>query len=239
MPTRVTAQCADRAVALQATTALVLSTTMSLRELHDMTKLGAADVLEVVNAFQAHQSEDNLVSRAAFHEVMSRFVGEQAAAVRSRTKDVFNRVFDALDVNGDGSVDAAELKTGVTMLCGGEAQDRIRAAFQAHSKDGTSLGVDEATTYLESVYKVLFTINPQLARRIGSGPDRLAVNAVRRMFWSADLNDNGTISYDEFVRWYSASPHGSATALSEGFTHLGNLHGTSGARCASAARPRH
>lgn len=45
-----------------------------------------------------------------------------------------------------------------------------------------------------------------------------------RMFLAADLNDDGTISYDEFVRWYSSTPHSTAETLEAGYSHLGNMH---------------
>ena len=138
----------------KATTALVLSASISIAELHDISTLGDVPVAEVSRAFRRAGDVGGTVSRAAFHAIMQHFLGEQSDAVRSRTRDLCNRVFDALDANHDGTVDASEMETGVTLLCGGSPAERIRAAFEAHSQDGEVLDVDGATAYLESVYRV-------------------------------------------------------------------------------------
>lgn len=112
----------------------------------------------------------------------------------------------------------------MSLLCGGSPDDRIRAAFSAHA-EGNGIDIHAATSYLESVYRVVFTIDPTLAQRVNMSPDRLAIEATRRMFTQAELNADGTVSFEEFQRWYGTQPDVHTQALREGFRQLGHLHG--------------
>jgi len=95
---------------VQGTAALVLSSSISLEELHELSALGHARPEGVLASLQAAAGSDGLVSRDEFHGVMTHFLGAQSTNTRARSQDILNRVFDALDVNGDGAVDEAELR---------------------------------------------------------------------------------------------------------------------------------
>ena len=42
-------------------------------------------------------------------------------------------LFDAFDSDGNGSIDFAELGAGLSVLCGGDAEQRVRLAFSRYS----------------------------------------------------------------------------------------------------------
>ena len=73
-----------------------------------------------------------LLSRAAFNRVFSELVPEPAdnqAGSRDLRRAVLSGLFDLFDADGNGLLDFTELVAGVSMLCGGDRDDKIRAAF--------------------------------------------------------------------------------------------------------------
>ena len=58
-------------------------------------------------------------------------------------------LFDAFDVDSDGAVDLAELCAGMSVVCGGDAEARVRCAFSLFDFDGDgTISPDEMTRYL-------------------------------------------------------------------------------------------
>ena len=42
---------------------------------------------------------------------------------------VFDGLFDVLDADGNGLVDMAELASGLSVICGGSSEDKLKATF--------------------------------------------------------------------------------------------------------------
>ncbi len=50
--------------------------------------------------------------------------------VRKTLPTLFHSLFDIFDADGNGVVDMAELGAGLSVLCGGNADDKIAASFE-------------------------------------------------------------------------------------------------------------
>ena len=100
-------------------------------------------------------------------------------------------------------MDFSELASGLTCLCGGDDQDKVRAAFSLYDVNGDGfISLKEMTQYLHSVFKVMYATNEGMQKSIGASAEQLATATAQEAFASADLNHDGRLSYDEFKRWY-------------------------------------
>ena len=132
---------------------------VSIAQVKDITGLAKVPVTDVWPVFQEAANEDGSLSRDEFAEVFrSQFLPHQSAqecvvccVVKSaacmhayhhplstryeRSMLLINRVFDAFDVDHDGTVDCIELATGLTLLCGESEDDRVEAAFALYDQD--------------------------------------------------------------------------------------------------------
>ncbi len=72
------------------------------------------------------------VSRAAFDRVFHAIIESSGQAITPRTTFVLAHLFDVFDADHSGSVDFIELTSGLSVLCGGDADTKIRAAFELY-----------------------------------------------------------------------------------------------------------
>ena len=115
-------------------------------------------------------------------------------------------LFTSLDVDSNGVVDFAELGAGLSVLCGGSSGDKITAAFKLFDLNGDGvITEEEMTTYLTSVYRVIFETTPEVAQAMGVTPERLAEVTAADAFDTADADDDGEITLAEFRAWYAAT----------------------------------
>ena len=102
------------------------------------------------------------------------------------------------------------------MLCGGDREQKVEAAFAMFDYDGNGyIDLDEMTTYLGSVFKVLYATEPGTEEQMGVSSEELARVTAEQAFVEADLNQDGRISLEEFKLWY-AQPGGAAGFVKQG-----------------------
>lgn len=118
---------------------------------------------------------------------------------------IMDRLFDLFDTDGDGYVDSAELTSGLTVLCGGSRDEKVKAAFALYDTNGDGfISLDEMIQYLTSVFRVVYETQPNTAEKTqGASPEELAVVTAEQIFIDADLNNDGRLSLEEFTKWYS------------------------------------
>ena len=187
---------------------------LSLEEVKRLTNFGSASVDDVLEAFAECSDDDGALSRGAFEQAARRYIrtGSQTPIESQRTELVLARLFDLFDTNGDGRVDFAELASGLSVLCGGSRDDKVKAAFQLFDFNGDGfISKDEMELYLTAVFKVLYEAQPGVEEHIGVGPEALAVVTAKQCFADADLNEDGRLSLEEFQKWYSTSMGGMVT----------------------------
>ena len=183
----------------------------SIRKLSRLELFAAEDVFE---EFAVAADEDGLLSRAAFLDVFQNVVaaGIEASgetlgkAELQRTEAVIETLFDLFDENGDGTVDFLDLASGLSVLCGGNRDDKAASAFSLYDYNGDGfISLDEFTRYLKCVYRVIYAVEGETVRATmgGISEDELATATAERCFAEADLNHDGRLSFSEFQRWYS------------------------------------
>ena len=118
---------------------------------------------------------------------------------------IMDRLFDLFDTDGDGYVDSAELTSGLTVLCGGSRDEKVKAAFALYDANGDGfISLEEMIQYLTSVFKVVYETQPNTVQKTqGATPEELAIVTAEQIFIDADLNNDGRLSLEEFTKWYS------------------------------------
>ncbi|KAG7395517.1 hypothetical protein PHYBOEH_003657 [Phytophthora boehmeriae] len=182
---------------------------VSLGVVKEMTNLEKYTADEVFEIFANRCSEDGTLSREAFEECFEQLVDEQYKNDESnlaRLRLILNRLFVIFDEDRNGTVDFCELSSGLSVLCGGSREEKVRAAFSLYdlNQDGF-ISLDEMVRYLTSVFKVLYETNPGTDEKLGVQPEELATITAEQCFLEADLNGDGKLSFDEFVAWYTKS----------------------------------
>lgn len=99
------------------------------------------------------------------------------------------------------------------MLKGSLSDSAIRAVFDLFDYNGDgSIDESELETYLASVFRVLFAMQPEMQSVVQATPDELAAATAKQCFIDADLNHDGKLSFEEFSRWYKADQAGGDNA---------------------------
>ena len=84
-----------------------------------------AHIEDVAEAFAEVVNASGYISRRDFDNVVASLGGTSV-----------EHLFDIFDRNGDGRVDYTELITGLTVLCGGNRDDKAAMAFHLQDYDG-------------------------------------------------------------------------------------------------------
>jgi Ca2+-binding EF-hand superfamily protein len=114
---------------------------------------------------------DRPTFKTCFHQFFATngsFRGKSSDADQRRMEAVLNRLFDIFDRDGDGLVDSQEFLSGLSVLCHGERDEKIRAAFELYDYDGDNfITQDEMRKYLSSVFAVINETSPQVFQQYG------------------------------------------------------------------------
>ena len=141
------------------------------------------------------------ISRGAFGAALADVVhdGASSASFSAAT----STLFDAFDTDGDGTIDFAELGAGLSVLCGGEGEAKVRATFALFDLDGNgTIEFAEMVRYLRAVFRVAFAKDPALDGRVAASPEQLAEATARAAFEQCDVNHDGKLNFAEFRAWY-------------------------------------
>merc|ERR1719460_1685612 len=127
--------------------------------------------------------------------------------VDAPNKQVQDAVFDLFDRDDNKVVDKMELICGISLLCQGSEDDKIKAVFDVFDENGDGfISMDEMFKFLTAVFKVVLTPNVMGAMRgMGvevDGPEDLASVTALECFKAADLNHDGKLSISEFRTWF-------------------------------------
>lgn len=111
---------------------------ISLDTVKEVTTLGRRSVDEVLEIFASAANEEGVLSRDAFYAAFSDIMGALDPQELELAQVIVPRLYDIFDQNGDGVVDFAELSAGLTVLCGGSREDKVKAAFDLVRRNTTT-----------------------------------------------------------------------------------------------------
>jgi Ca2+-binding EF-hand superfamily protein len=157
-------------------------------------------------AFEAFAQETDDVGCLNLSQFKRAFVhlGVGASGERSDSLElILNRLFSLFDKGQTGRVDYQELVSGLSVLCGGNREDKIRAAFALFDYNGDGfISKDEMTRYLVAVFKVLYATQSGIEDQMGVSSEELGRITAEQAFRDSDLDHDGRLSWSEFKAWY-------------------------------------
>ena len=198
---------------------------LNLDEARRLAGLSEFEPEEVFEEFAHYADDDGTLDRDAFMNAFFALVDKsdvlESEEELERAETLFNMIFEAFDVDGNGTIDFNELSSGVSVLCGGSTSSKVRAVFDLYDLNGDGfIDLEEMTTYLTSVFRMLYQLQPGTAEQMGVSAEELGMATGRQAFEDADLNHDGRISFDEFRQFYLAS-NGIATTAEKGDSSTG------------------
>ena len=180
---------------------------MSLSVARTLTGLGASKVHDIFEMLANSADDEGLVPIDGYIDCFtSVFDQARTTEEHNRLKQLFYSIFELFDTDTTGKVDFAELSSGISVLCGGSSDDKVRSAFALFDFNGDGyISLTEFTTYLAAVYKVMYLTTPGTRERIGATPEELAKITAEEAFYDADLNLDGRLSFAEFKKWFASA----------------------------------
>lgn len=173
---------------------------VDIEKLKRDTGLGDVHVDDALLFFKA-RNPTGCLTRKTFSDILKDLIAEYTdykPAINVFNSSV-NSLFVKFDRDSDGVVDFSELFCGLSMLCAGNAGDKLKAACDSYdeSSDG-KMQFDEVSKYLESVFSVLLGGD---ARDLIE-PKRLASVTTKDLFNQYGIEESGEIGFEEIKDWF-------------------------------------
>lgn len=95
--------------------------------------------------------------------------------------------------------------SGLTVLCGGNRDDKLASAFEIFDDNGDGyISLEEMVKYLTSVFRVMYETQPMSREHMkGVTPEEFAFATAQQVFAEYDENKDNMLSFDEFRAWYT------------------------------------
>jgi Ca2+-binding EF-hand superfamily protein len=146
---------------------------------------------------------------------------EKAGLKNLNDSPYVERLFVLLDTNGDGTIDLQEFVTGLSMLCKGTIEDKLKVSFRAYDLDGNgTISKEELSLMFKQAWLSGFRA---LVASHGKSGDEMAPEDLNEFatematmfadnaFEALDKNGDGQLSYEEFREFALAEPKITAT----------------------------
>lgn len=172
---------------------------VTLEDIKSRTNLDEFNPNDIFELFATVADADGFLAYEDFSDCFQLF-GESDLSLIS------HRLFQLFDNKGHGKIDFSEVASGLSVLCGGTREDKVKAAFDLFDLDGNGfISLPEMTMYLKSVFRVLYELSTDAVENMSA--DELAQATAEQAFIEADSDGDGKISLLEFQNWY-LQPHG-------------------------------
>jgi len=177
--------------------------------LRRITKLNAFEAHEVFEIF-TEMAPSTSLTFSDFLKCFNRLIrlggGHSNQDDERAAESVISRLFEIFDEDGNGVVDARELASGLSILCSGSRDEKVRSAFSLFDYNGDGyISLEEMTRYLTSVFRVLYESSPETKDAMDVSAEELGRVTAEQAFVDCDLNHDGRLSLEEFKLWYLQS----------------------------------
>lgn len=176
---------------------------MKLKELHSASFLENIHVNQALPEMKA-AAESGLLRREHFLQMYTGILQHYGLPVPAEA--VQNAVFDLFDTDHNHSVDVLEVLCGLSILCGGEEDEKIDAVFRAFDENSDGyISLDEMTKFITSMFKV--SVTQAVLDKVASldvpvsSVEDLAMATAMDCFKAGDISFDNRISKDEFKTW--------------------------------------
>ncbi|KAG2378642.1 hypothetical protein C9374_008281 [Naegleria lovaniensis] len=172
------------------------STTSLTKDLTKTLRMSELELKILLEEFRNASNEEGLLEKENFFRVVKTTLSQKFDIQNSMP--AFHRIYEAFDLDGNGAIDFVELATGLSTLLYGEEKDILRFVFGLIdvNNDG-SVQQEEMIDFFRKFFIGQAKMNGYklTAQRWKTLEDYLS-----RTFTSTDLDQNGTIEFDEFVQ---------------------------------------
>lgn len=179
--------------------------TETIDEARRLTNFGAFTVADVCSVFEGYTNSAGELDLAGFFEACQQFLpsGGMSPVDAEHRNQVLKQLFVIFDTDGNGSVSAAELIAGLSVLCQGSKHEKLQAAFTLYDENGDGyISFEEMVNYLSAVFRVILASDADAASSVEVSAQDLALATAIQCFTDADTDGDGKLSFDEFARWY-------------------------------------
>lgn len=179
---------------------------MNLTFVSNLTNLKNYKINDCYKLFNAQSNEHGFISRNCYNHCFREIIKSGPTHYDFSQKRLIEKLVDSifesfstesLDIN------VKKLVSGLSCLCGGSREDKVKMCFQLFSKtnDIIKMDLDDLTIYLTSIYTILFLTqkNKPLHMEFGNTPEELANTTVNVIYKELQKN---TITLEEFINWY-------------------------------------
>jgi len=178
------------------------------------------DNVEVTNLFNVFNevAKNGKVDGQQFHTCLAKLAeyGFQAP----KDKNFPELLFHMLDTNGDGNIDLKEFIGGLSVLCKGTPDEKIKLTFRAYDLDNSgTISKGELTELFRSAwlsglqalvcewnalnYPKTMTVGKEQLEKFSV---EMAQQFAEQAFSSLDANGDGQLSLEEFATFVKAEP---------------------------------
>jgi Ca2+-binding EF-hand superfamily protein len=136
-----------------------------------------------------------------FLQCFAPFVPTDTASSFRAGMEALDDVFSLFDNDGNGVVDCREFSNGLQLLCGSDESEKLRVAFAAYDQDGDgSISLSEMEDYFVSFFRAFFALSGEMQNQSIS-VEELGRATAAECFEKADTNNDGRVTFEEFVAW--------------------------------------
>jgi len=144
----------------------------TLAKIRTMTNLDTLKPQDVTALFRKATAADGTIDRDSFENCFEEIVRGRATPLADsgteELSDLVDGLYTLFDADGDGVVDSNELMSGLSVLCGGDRDEKAAAAFALYDYNGDGvISLEEFTRYLTSVFKVMYHAEPGVQEKMG------------------------------------------------------------------------
>ncbi|XP_014248448.1 Kv channel-interacting protein 1-like [Cimex lectularius] len=159
----------------------------SLKSLTKATRFTEQEIKRIYRGFKS-ECPSGLVKEETFRTIYSQFFPQGA-----NTSQYATYVFHTLDQGNNGTLSFQDLVIGLSILCRGSLEERLRWTFSLYdiNRDG-KITKDELADVITSVYNLLGRLQPT------DEEDELTAK-IDVIFQRMDRNKDGFITWEEFL----------------------------------------